>query len=180
MSAASLISRMSLSAAAVLFAASCDGSKGTEPSMAGHNHPVVSDPSAVRFDSDLANQLRRSTSKYHSKAEAGGAGYEVASPCVQHPTAGGMGFHWVRGSSVDPNFDPMNPEAVLYGPDGKLIAVEFIVINVGQPAPTFDGQAFDVGGAPIPVAHWTLHVWLFQQNPSGLFNAWNPTVACPA
>jgi hypothetical protein len=89
-----------------------------------------------------------------------------------------MGFHWVNGGEVDPVFDPMNPEAVLYGPNGKLVAVEYIVINTGQAAPTFDGQPFDVGGAPLPVAHWTLHVWLYQQNPSGLFFAWNPTIVC--
>ena len=176
-SPARLISRVSIASMAVLFAASCDSTRETDP-MAGHNHPV-GNPSAVRFDSDLANKLRSATAKYHSKAEAAEAGYELASPCVAHPTAGGMGFHWVAGGRVDPVYDPMNPEAVLYGPNGKLVAVEFIVINAGQQAPTFDGHPFDVGGAPIPVPHWTLHVWLYQANPSGLFNAWNPTIVCP-
>jgi hypothetical protein len=95
-----------------------------------------------------------------------------------------MGFHWVNETIVDPVFDPMQPEALVYAPDkhGKqrLVAVEYIVINVGQPAPVFDGQPFDVGGTPVPVPHWSLHVWAFENNPSGLFFPWNPTITCPA
>jgi hypothetical protein len=44
-----------------------------------------------------------------------------------------------------------------------LVAVEYIVIDVGQPAPT----------------HWSLHVWLWKDNPNGLFAAFNPDVSCP-
>jgi hypothetical protein len=84
---------------------------------------------------------------------------------------------------VDPDFDPLQTEAVLYEPrkNGQLglVAVEHIVINVGQPAPTFDGQPFDVGGTPIPVPHWSLHVWLHKQNPNGMFTPFNPDVVCP-
>ena len=58
--------------------------------------------------------------------------------------------------------------------------VEYIVIDVGQPAPTFGGQPFDVGGTPVPVPHWSLHVWLHKDNPAGLFKPFNPTVSCPA
>lgn len=93
-----------------------------------------------------------------------------------------MGFHWVNQELVDPVFEPARPEAVLYapGPNGQLelVAVEYIVIDVGQPAPTFAGQPFDVGGTPVPVAHWSLHVWLFRENPNGLFTPFNPRVAC--
>lgn len=165
-------------AGAVLVAASCDGSRPVDP-MAGHNHSSVITPSTVRYDSNLAKDVREAMSRYHSQAEATQAGYALASPCVFNPGVGGMGFHWVNGALVDPTFDPMNPEAVLYNAAGKLVAVEYIVINVGQPAPTFDGHAFDVGGAPIPVPHWTLHVWLWEPNSNGLFNAWNPAVVCP-
>ena len=180
MSKLQFLSGLGLSSLALVLATSCDGSRGTEPGMAGHDHPVAAaDPSTVRYESDLANKVRSAMARYHSKDEASDAGYELASPCVQHPSAGGMGFHWVNGPDVDPVFDPMHPEAVLYGPNGKLIAVEYIVIDAGQARPAFDGHLFDIGGAPIPVSHWTLHVWLYQQNPSGLFNAWNPTVVCP-
>lgn len=175
-----LLSWFGASSLAILLAASCDGSRGTEPSIAGHNHSAtaVPDPSTARYDSDLANKVRVAMSRYHSKDEATAGGYALASPCISNPPTGGMGFHWVNGSLVDPTFDPMNPEAVLYGPNGKLVAIEYIVINVGQPRPSFDGHPFDINGAPIPVPHWTLHVWLWQENPSGLFFMWNPTIVC--
>ena len=93
-----------------------------------------------------------------------------------------MGVYWLRESLVDPLFDPLHPETLLFapGPNGKpkLVAVEYIVIDVGQPAPRFGGQAFDIGGAPPPVPHWSLHVWLWEDNPSGLFAAFNPDVSC--
>ncbi len=133
--------------------------------------------------SGLAKEVKQATARYHSTVQATNAGYEVVSPCVAVPGLGGMGFHWANGPSIDPVFDPMSPEALLYepGPDGQLhlVAVEYIVINVGQPAPTFGGQAFDVGGTPVPVPHWSLHVWLHKDNPNGLFTPFNPAVVCP-
>jgi hypothetical protein len=93
-----------------------------------------------------------------------------------------MGHHWVNEGLVDPVFDAANPEVVLYekSKNGqyRLVAVEYIVIDVGQPAPTFDGQPFDVGGTPVPAPHWSLHVWLHKENPSGLFTPFNPAVSC--
>ena len=159
----------------VIGAASCDGTRPTDMAH-GHEHSAAT-PSSVKLNSELAIQVRAATARFHSKAQAAAAGYAEASPCVASP-AGGMGYHWVNGPLVDPVFDPNNPEAILYGPDGKLIAVEYIVINVGQPAPTFAGQAFDVGGSPVPVAHWTLHAWLYERNSTGLFSAFNPAVVC--
>ena len=79
-----------------------------------------------------------------------------------------MGFHWVNNALVEPVFDPLQPEAVLYEPSGR-----------GSPAPTFDSKPFNVGGTPVPVPHWSLHVWLHEPNPSGLFASFNPDVFCP-
>lgn len=94
-----------------------------------------------------------------------------------------MGYHWVNSSLVDPVFEPTRPEVVLYapGPNGlmKLVAVEYIVIDVGQPRPTFNGHPFDIGGTPVPVPHWSLHVWLYATNPDGQLAAFNPNMPCP-
>ncbi len=169
--------QIAVALAAIVAVASCDGSQSIDP-MAGHNHAIVA-PSFVKYASPLAAQVKSATARFHSQVQASKAGYALASPCVSNPAAGGMGFHWVNVAAVDPVFDPMSPEAVLYDTRGKLIAVEYIVINVGQPAPTFGGQPFDVGGAPIPAPHWTLHVWLYEENSNGLFNPWNPAVVCP-
>ena len=89
-----------------------------------------------------------------------------------------MGFHWVNNALVDPVFDPKNPEAVLYDTQGKLVAVEYIVIDIGQPRPAFDGYPFDIGGTPVPVPHWSLHTWVHFDNPAGVHAPWNPNISC--
>jgi hypothetical protein len=157
------------------------------PTEATHEglHPAlrsgVSDASGA--SAALVKKVHAASARFHSTVQAGKAGYVEASPCVAHPTLGAMGFHWVSQGLVDPAFDPLRPEAILYAPTAngtlELVAVEYIVIDVGQPAPTFAGQPFDVGGAPIPVAHWTLHVWAHAHNPSGIFSPFNPAVSCP-
>ena len=133
--------------------------------------------------SGLAKEVRQLSSRFNSTTQATKFGYVVGSPCVAAPGLGGMGFHWVNNGLVDPVFNPQQPEAVLYEPtkNGQLrfVAVEYIVIDVGQPAPTFDGHPFDVGGTPIPVPHWSLHVWVNKTNPNGLFTPFNPDVICP-
>ena len=139
-------------------------------------------PAAVGAQTELLISVRRATAKFHSTAQAIKAGYEPDDHCVSVPGLGGMGFHWVNPSLVDPVFDPLKPEAILYapGPGGnlRLVAVEYIVINVGQPRPMFGDHPFDIGGTPVPVPHWSLHVWLFENNPSGIFTPFNPNVSC--
>ena len=128
----------------------------------------------------LVKAVHASTARYHSKVQATKAGHELASPCVAAPGLGGMGFHWVKFLNVNEVFNPLEPEALLYDTKGKLVAVEYIVVNIGQTAPTFGDQPFDVGGAPISAPHWTLHVWLHKDNPSGIFTPFNPAVTCPS
>ena len=149
---------------------------GTQANQSG----VPGAPSTSQ--SQLLLSVLRANARFHSTAQAIKAGYEPDEHCVSAPGLGGMGFHWVNPSLVDPVFDPLKPEAILYatGPGGnlRLIAVEYIVINVGQPAPMFGDQPFDVGGTPVPVPHWSLHVWLYENNPSGIFAPFNPNISC--
>lgn len=139
--------------------------------------------SQAKLETGLLKSLRNATSKFHSTNQAIKAGYEPDEHCVSAPGLGGMGYHWVNPSLVDPVFDPLKPEAILYarGPGGNLriIGLEYIVINVGQPRPMFGNQPFDVGGTPVPAPHWSLHVWLYEENPSGMFMPFNPNITCP-
>ena len=134
-------------------------------------------------ESQLLKSVRQATSRYNSTVQAIAAGYVPDDHCVSVPNVGGMGYHWANPSLVDPVFDSLKPEVMLYatGPGGnlRLVAVEYVVINIGQPRPSFDGQLFSIGGAPVPVAHWTLHVWVHEQNPSGIFMPFNPNITCP-
>ena len=134
-------------------------------------------------DASLLKSVRHATSRFHSTTQAIKAGHIPDEHCVSVPGLGGMGFHWVNPSLVDPVFDPLKPEAILYapGPGGnlRLVALEYIVLNTGQAAPMFGSQPFDVGGTPVPAPHWSLHVWLYEDNPSGMFQPFNPNVSCP-
>ncbi len=134
----------------------------------------------------LLEQVRAEVSVFSSPESAAAAGYVEDPHCVAHPELGGMGFHWINEELIDPVFDPLQPEGLLYGPtaDGgrELLGVEYIVIDVGQDHPQFDGHPFDVGGVPpleeVEVAHWSLHVWTHEENPSGDFMPFNPNVSC--
>jgi hypothetical protein len=133
----------------------------------------------------LLKELRQATARFHSTEQATRAGYEVASPCVvaSDPTLGAMGYHWINESLVDSNFEISKPEVVLYEPDKngnlKLVAAEYIVINIGQERPYFGDYPFDIGGTPMPFPHWSLHIWLWKDNPNGIFTNYNPNVTCP-
>ena len=135
-------------------------------------------PSAPRSEvksaeHDMLKAVRQATARYNSMVQAARAGYAGDDQCVEHPDLGGMGYHWVNFGFVDDQFDPLRPEALLYaqvsGGNVRLVGVEYVVVDVEQDAPVFGDQAFDVGGAPLPFAHWTLHVWLYEDNPSGIF-----------
>jgi hypothetical protein len=98
-----------------------------------------------------------------------------------------MGYHWPNSPLVDASFEPLRPEVLLYAtaPTGQLglVAAEYVVVDVGQAHPAFADQHFDVGGVPpltdAGIDHWSLHVWLCEQNPNGIFARWNPRITCP-
>jgi hypothetical protein len=134
------------------------------------------------------------TARYHSLDQAVAAGYVQDSPCEELPGAGGMGQHHVNFALIgDPAIDPLKPEILLYAPkaNGKLelIGVEYFKVDADQNLATDDdrpsvlGQPLDgpmPGHTPTMPIHYDLHVWLWQDNPSGFFAPWNPSVDCPA
>lgn len=161
------------------------GTGSEEVLMKGHGQ-ANSQGMAANFaqsDAGLIRALTSATARYHSTNQALRDGYVEDDHCVAVPGLGGMGFHWGNPGLIDPVFNPLEPEVVIYAPDKngnlKLVAVEFIVLDIGQPHPHFGDYPLDVGGTPIPVPHWSLHVWLWKTNPNGLFTPFNPDVTCP-
>lgn len=138
---------------------------------------------AQHTNAHLLQTLKGATSRFNSTTQAINAGYVPNNHCVSVPGLGGMGYHWVNGSLIDPVFDMLNPEVVLYetGPGGnlRLVAVEYIVVNTGQARPMFGDHPFDIRGTPLTIPHWSLHVWVHKENPNGVFTRFNPTVSCP-
>jgi hypothetical protein len=134
------------------------------------------------------SKTTQATAKYGYEGFAAGGGYARTDTCVADPTEGGMGYHYVNPANID-SVDPQKPAALVYadgftdeytgtssGGPRKLVAVEWIVTDTGQAAPTLFGQTFQKGQLP---GYFTLHARLYKPNSAGPFAAWNPEVVCP-
>ncbi len=148
--------------------------------------------------SSRLDRVREATSEFRSLDEAAEDGYGLppAGPlheCISSfDFTGAMGYHWINGALLDDKVSATHPEALVYAPDrnGKLhlVALEYVVFQDAWKAkhpntmPKLFGQMFMATGSPnrynIP-AFFSLHVWLFKSNPSGMFASFNPRVQCP-
>jgi hypothetical protein len=124
--------------------------------------------------------------------------------CIAEPHMGAMGVHYVKADLVkNPAIDAKHPEALVYAPDGDgglhLAALEYVVIksdwDANQPQapslgvgsrdtaapPMLFGQGFNFTDAPnrygLP-PFYSLHAWVWKDNPAGKFEMWNPSVHC--
>jgi hypothetical protein len=124
--------------------------------------------------------LRAATAPFQRLEDARRAGWRDQSPAGCFASAaGGMGFHWVNAANVG-TLDPSKPQFVMYEPqqDGsmKLVGAEFIFPGVPtDPVPVLFGQHFTYNTV---FNVWALHVWIWKENPSGLYADWNPRVSC--
>jgi hypothetical protein len=93
-----------------------------------------------------------------------------------------MGWHYLNDKLLDSNFDWTRPEILVYADDPcgggrKLVAVEYAVpFALSKRAPHgFVGKA-DVWDANQQFQLWTLHAWVYEFNPDGVFAGFNPRV----
>lgn len=120
-------------------------------------------------------QVRLATARYHNLQNALDDGYVNIDVYIP-----GMGFHYLNPSLLDDTFDPAAPELLVYSPDqqlGKLrlVAVEYAV-PLDNPAPEgFFGDA-DHWHAETDFGIWSLHAWVWLNNPNGIFEPLNPRV----
>ncbi|MCI0555779.1 MAG: hypothetical protein L0287_32940 [Anaerolineae bacterium] len=135
-------------------------------------------------------QLRNATAEFHRTSVARAAGYDLVPGldyCFQNYGVGGMGYHFINVSLLDTTVDLTHPEAIVYAPapNGgvQLGAVEYVVPAAAWDAeghthlPMLFGQHFHLNEA---LGVYILHVWVWKNNPSGMFEDWNPDVSCPA
>ena len=131
--------------------------------------------------------LRAVTAQYHTITAAQADNYDLVPGldyCFDNPGVGGMGYHYINTSLLDIIIDPLKPEALVYAPlpneKLQLAAAEYIVpasewdAVYSQP-PTLYGQVF---GLEQALGVYELHVWIWKNNPSGIFFEWNPNVVC--
>lgn len=138
--------------------------------------------------SDGLAAVRRSTARFQRTEVAREAGWDLVpglDHCFENPGVGAMGYHYINTSLMDSALDPLQPEAMVYapGPNGrlKLAAVEYIVPAAdwdegNSELPALHGQAFHLNEA---LGVYVLHAWIWQHNPSGMLQDWNPRVTCP-
>jgi hypothetical protein len=116
------------------------------------------------------------------------SGYFSTLGCVYYKE-GAMGVHFINPAQIGPEVDPSKPQLLIYEPDGdklKLVAAEWLVpLATGvKERPELFGRPFDgpmEGHEPLLPAdlhHYDLHVWLWKDNPEGIFHATNPDVTC--
>lgn len=125
-------------------------------------------------------RVRAATAKYHDVDEALLDGFVPVSGCVALPTGPAMGIHYANLQKVDGELDVAEPEILVYAPeeDGglRLVAVEYMIPKVLTPGvPELYGRHFHDG----PMDTWTLHAWVWKNNPAGMFEDFNSKVSCP-
>jgi hypothetical protein len=101
-----------------------------------------------------------------------------------------MGVHLLNGSLIGAPLDPARPQVLIYEPHGdtlQLVGAEwFVPLQVSAERPQLFGRSFDgpmEGHEPImpeTLRHWDLHVWLWRENPAGIYSSTNAAVRCPA
>jgi hypothetical protein len=136
--------------------------------------------------------VRRLTAPFHDIDKATDAGWWLPlTDCLEAPGIGGMGYHYGNPTFLaNPIPNVLEPEVLVFEPqkNGKLrlVAVEYVVPydllygeggvpSVDAEPPVLFGRQFRQNpGAGL----WMLHVWIWQHNPNGIFEDWNPTVSC--
>ena len=160
---------------------------------AAHTHAAHASSRDSTSISPLVDKVRVATAKYLDINVATGEGWVRATPCVSGPQSGAMGVHYVLPSRVgDGALNGSEPEALIYEPlpSGalRLVGVEFIVIagdwakqHPEGGTPSVDGHLTNYVGEPnrygLP-AFYELHVWAWENNPSGAFADFNTKVTC--
>ena len=153
---------------------------------------IASLPPRVRAsDNDLVKVVRDATERFRDVAAAEAEGYQLMFGCVSGPDSGAMGLHYVNlPLVVDGELDPARPEIVIYEPSKngrlELVGADFLVFadawdQKGIGTPQLMGQLLHLFESPnrfgLP-AFYTLHVWAWKENPTGMFVNWHSKISC--
>jgi len=138
--------------------------------------------------------------KYQDPVVAVHDGYLSTLGCIEYPLGskegqmqyqpGGMGVHFINMGYIGPQLDPAKPQVLIYEPVGdrlKLVAAEwFVPVDAaGGKVPTIFGKELQgpmAGHPPLlpeELHHFDLHVWLWKDNPAGVYSPTNAAIKCP-
>jgi hypothetical protein len=171
--------------AAIAILSGCRGEQiPTEAAMRAQLKSDASQSFGADVNKDLA-RLRQATAAFQRFDSASHAGWSAPiTACMTDPGgAGGMGFHYGNVGLINGTVTVDKPQLLLYEPEQngrlRLVAVEYIIpytfIPRSADPPVLFGQKF----AQVDAFQlWGLHAWVWKENPSGMFAAWNPNVNC--
>ena len=120
-------------------------------------------------------QAKIATAKYNNFDNAVADGYVDINVIVPE-----MGYHFLRMENLNATFEYDKPEILVYNKEEngrmKLVALEYAVpISLSANAPagfTGDNDHWSVYQGVL----WTLHAWVWEYNPDGVFNPTNPLI----
>jgi hypothetical protein len=157
----------------------------------------ISNASAGDDESAQIDAMRQALKKYEDPYVAVRDLYLSTVGCVHYDGTkmeghmdypkGAMGVHFVNVTVSGPP-DPLKPNVLLYEPQQgklKLVAAEWLVpLTAVSERPSLLGHPFQgpmEGHEPLipkDFHHYDLHIWLFKDNPLGMFSPTNPNVSC--
>ncbi|RBM06617.1 hypothetical protein [Streptomyces sp. PT12] len=147
----------------------------TEPAAeaAGESHTTRAVPHQT--DPSVETQLKRvraATVRYQDVRLAEADGYTLGESCIP-----GLGYHFVRQvAESQEQLEITEPNSMLYVPqeDGslKLAGVGY----VSKREASLFGEELS---PPSILPYYTLHAWVWEENPEGVFEHINPNISCP-
>ena len=153
---------------------------------------------AAPMSADLA-ATKAALAKYSDPLAAIKDGYFSTLACIDFPKGavdgpveyppGAMGVHFLNPGNIGPKLDPSKPQVLIYEPVGDKLVLSaaewFMPAEIaGGAAPSIFGQtlAGPMDGhepiMPASLRHYDLHVWLWKDNPRGMFTSTNAAMKC--
>lgn len=143
------------------------------------------DDDATSPEQDGIETLRQATEQYKDVAVAMADGFEQVLPCQENPDGpGSLGIPFLNQDRLDTTIDLENPEILFYEPqqNGDLELVG------GEPVVPIEAWDAEHDEAPTVLGRPThrnedhglygLHMWVWRDNPEGVFAFWHTDVSC--
>jgi hypothetical protein len=173
-----------LAFAGVRFTAQPSAAAAQTPSASSHQHGH----GQVAVTVEMAKQLTALHvlfAKYETVPKATAHGYAFVEPCISDPVLGGMGEHYSRDADNDfgrgdGTVALERPQYLVFAPQRngsrRLAALDYTVPYekwTSTKPPEFFGIPFTRNDG---FGVWMFHIWLYQNNPAGMFANFNPRV----
>jgi hypothetical protein len=195
------LQRVALVAAVLVVTACTNEQFAGEPTASAHRQhdPLLSSHAPPEVQKKIA-ELRRWSADFHNPDRAASAGYTANIGCIDETLLGvdasvasGMGYHVTRGDKDivgDGVIDIDEPEFLVYAPHAndarlakserlgaaRLVGFDYYIPGPLWPhpdPPEFFGQPFNWS---VAFNGWIRHIYLWGNNPSGIFADFNPAV----